>query len=200
MSGRLNGLRSICLVCLFFVFNADLGAQTSFFSRLADSSIKLSQQKVVYDLSYFRIPYPMGDVPSNKGVCTDVIIRAYRKMGIDLQREVHEDMRSNFQLYPKYWGLKTTDRNIDHRRVPNLMRFFSRKGIVLPTSNNAHDYRAGDIVCWQLPRGMKHIGLVVHQKSKDQQRPLVIHNIGDGQVIEDALLAFPVIGHYRYSK
>jgi len=193
-------LISLLFFIISFGINPKVYAQTFFFKQLADSSYQLSFQKVVYDLSYFKIPYPMGDVPSNKGVCTDVIIRAYRTMGIDLQREVHEDMRSNFQLYPKYWGLKTTDRNIDHRRVPNLMRFFSRKGIVLPTSNQAHDYRAGDIVCWQLPKGMKHIGLVVHQKSKDQQRPLVIHNIGDGQVIEDALFAFPVIGHYRYSK
>jgi len=182
------------------MIRTSIHAQSSFFSRLADSSLQLAKQKVIYDLSYFAIPYPMGDVPPNKGVCTDVIIRAYRKLGIDLQQEVHEDMRRNFHLYPKYWGLKTTDRNIDHRRVPNLMYFFSRKGMVLPVSRNGADYHAGDIVCWQLPRGLKHIGMVVHQKSKDQQRPLVIHNIGDGQVIEDVLFAFPVIGHYRYAR
>lgn len=188
-----------CVLLLLIFLNAAM-AQSDFFGRLADSAYTLTRQKVVYDLSYFRIPYPMGDVPANKGVCTDVVIRAYRKMGIDLQQEVHEDMRQNFLLYPKYWGLKTADRNIDHRRVPNLMKFFSRKGMVLPISRNATNYHAGDIVCWQLPRGMKHIGLVVKQKSNDQQRPLVIHNIGNGQVVEDVLFAFPVIGHYRYSR
>lgn len=175
-------------------------AQPDFHLRLADSALVLTRQKVEYDLSYFSIHYPMGDVPADKGVCTDVIIRAYRKMGIDLQREVHEDMRRNFHGYPKYWGLNTTDRNIDHRRVPNLMYFFSRKGVMLPISKNAADYRAGDIVCWQLPKGMKHIGLLVHQRSKDGLRPLVIHNIGAGQVIEDVLFDYPVIGHYRYAK
>lgn len=195
-------MRSIhALVLLFFfgIFSSAF-AQTQFFKQLADSARLLSQHKVDYDLTYYSIPYPMGDVPANKGVCTDVVIRAYRKMGIDLQQEVHEDMRRNFQHYPKYWGLKTTDRNIDHRRVPNLMYFFSRKGIVLPISKNADDYQAGDIVCWQLPRGMKHIGLLVHQQSKDRQRPLVIHNIGAGQVMEDMLFAYPIIGHYRYGQ
>ena len=192
-------LFNIFLWVIFFGSFPPSLAQTHFFNKLADSAYLLSQNKVEYDLTYYSIPYPMGDVPANKGVCTDVVIRAYRKMGIDLQQEVHEDMRRNFHDYPKYWGLKTTDRNIDHRRVPNLMYFFSRKGIVLPISSKAADYRAGDIVCWQLPRGMKHIGIIVHQKSKDQQRPLVIHNMGDGQVLEDILFLFPVIGHYRYT-
>lgn len=192
-------LFNIFLWVIFFGSFSPSLAQTHFFNKLADSAYLLSQNKVEYDLTYYSIPYPMGDVPANKGVCTDVVIRAYRKMGIDLQQEVHEDMRRNFHDYPKYWGLKTTDRNIDHRRVPNLMYFFSRKGIVLPISSNSADYRAGDIVCWQLPRGMKHIGMIVHQKSKDQQRPLVIHNIGAGQVLEDILFLFPVIGHYRYT-
>lgn len=190
----------ILLLSIFISARPSAMAQLPFFKKLADSAFVLSLYKVQYDLTYYKIPYPMGDVPANKGVCTDVIIRAYRKMGIDLQEEVHEDMRRNFHLYPKYWGLKTTDRNIDHRRVPNLMQFFSRKGTVLPASTNANDYRPGDIVCWQLPRGLKHIGLVVNQKSTDQQRLLVIHNIGNGQVVEDALFAFPVIGHYRYSR
>lgn len=195
-------MRSIHLLLLifFFVIVSSTFAQTQFFKQLADSACLLSQNKVEYDLTYYSIPYPMGDVPANKGVCTDVVIRAYRKMGVDLQQEVHEDMRRNFHLYPNYWGLKTTDRNIDHRRVPNLMYYFSRKGMVLPISSNAADYRAGDIVCWQLPRGMKHIGMIVRQKSKDQQRPLVIHNIGAGQVMEDMLFAYPIIGHYRYGR
>ncbi len=193
-------LLTILLCSIFFLMGLSAKTQMPFLKKLADSASTLSEYHVQYDLTYYKIPYPMGDVPPNKGVCTDVIIRAYRKLGIDLQQEVHEDMRRNFHLYPKYWGLKTTDRNIDHRRVPNLMYFFSRKGMVLPVSRNGADYHAGDIVCWQLPRGLKHIGMVVHQKSKDQQRPLVIHNIGDGQVIEDVLFAFPVIGHYRYPR
>ncbi len=187
-------------VLLFLMCFQTAFAPSHFYHQLADSALLLTRQKVMYDLSYFSINYPMGDVPVDKGVCTDVVIRAYRKMGIDLQKEVHEDMRLNFNGYPKYWGLNKTDRNIDHRRVPNLMVFFSRKGVVLPVSKNAADYRAGDIVCWQLPRGMKHIGLLVHQRSKDGKRPLVIHNIGAGQVMEDVLFDYPVIGHYRYAK
>lgn len=175
-------------------------SQPDFYSILADSASALSKQKVEYNLSYFSIPYPNGDVPADKGVCTDVVIRAYRKIGIDLQQQVHEDMKYNFRLYPKYWSLKKTDTNIDHRRVPNLMTFFMRKGTVLPISNKPSDYAPGDIVCWQLPRGMKHIGLVINKKSADQQRFMVIHNIGSGQIIEDVLFAFPVIGHYRYGK
>lgn len=190
---------NILVSVIFLANNSSSFSQDHFFKKLADSAFLLSQNKVEYDLDYYKIPYPMGDVPANKGVCTDVVIRAYRKVGIDLQREVHEDMLRNFHLYPKYWGLKTTDRNIDHRRVPNLMYFFSRKGMVLPVSRNGADYHEGDIVCWQLPRGLKHIGMVVHQKSKDQQRPLVIHNIGEGQVVEDCLFKYRIIGHYRYA-
>ena len=121
-------------------------------------------------------------------------------MGIDLQREVHEDMKANFSLYPKTWGLKSTDRNIDHRRVPNLMIFFERKGKTLPKTQNGNDYHAGDIVCWRLSNGMTHIGIVTKRKSRDGKRLLVVHNIGDGQVEEDCLFSFDIIGHYRYKK
>ena len=179
-------------ICTFTV------AQSTFYKRLADSTLTLTKQKVTYDPSYFTISYPNGDVPADKGVCTDVIIRAYRKMGIDLQKEVHIDMQNNFAKYPKKWGLSTTDKNIDHRRVPNLMAFFERNGTVLKKSTNPKDYLPGDIVCWDLGDGITHIGIVVNKKSN--QRYLVVHNIGNGQVLEDCLFSFKIIGHYRYKK
>ena len=167
-------------------------------SRLSEFALELTQQQVTYDPSYFSIDYPNGDVPSDKGVCTDVIIRAYRKMGIDLQKEVHEDMKANFPAYPNIWGLQTTDKNIDHRRVPNLMTFFKRQGAEQPISNNASEYHPGDIVCWNLGGSITHIGIVVDQTSGDGKRPLIVHNIGRGQVLEDCLFDFKIIGHYRY--
>lgn len=173
-------------------------SQIDFFKKLSDSALSLTNRHVVYDPKYFIIKYPNGDVPPDKGVCTDVIIRAYRKMGIDLQKEVHEDMKANFTIYPKKWGLKSTDRNIDHRRVPNLMRFFERHHSQLPITNNASDYTYGDIVCWNLGGGLTHIGIVVNRKSKDGKRNLIVHNIGAGQVIEDCLFNYKIIGHYRY--
>lgn len=172
----------------------------AFYDALADSAATLTRQTVTYDPSYFTIRYPMGDVPTDKGVCTDVVIRAYRKMGIDLQEEVHEDMVANFSVYPKIWGLSRTDKNIDHRRVPNLMTFFSRHGTVKPASAAARDYLPGDIVCWNLGGAVTHIGIVVKGKSADGRRNLIVHNIGSGQVIEDCLFNFVIIGHYRFSK
>ncbi|GHU68923.1 DUF1287 domain-containing protein [Bacteroidia bacterium] len=177
-----------------------VAGQDHFYQRLADSTLVLTKQKVQYDPSYFRIPYPNGDVPANKGVCTDVIIRAYRKLGIDLQKEVHEDMKAHFSKYPKKWGMKTTDRNIDHRRVPNLMTFFSRHGIVKEITLQAKDYQPGDIVCWNLGGGIKHIGIIVNKKSADGKRYSIVHNIGHGQVLEDCLFRFTIIGHYQYKK
>ena len=148
---------------------------------------------------YFSIDYPNGDVPKGKGVCTDVVIRAYRKLGIDLQKEVHEDMKANFSVYPKIWGLSSTDKNIDHRRVPNLMKFFERHGTTLSKSSNPSEYRPGDIVCWNLGGGTTHLGIVVDEKSRTG-RNMVVHNIGGGQVIEDMLFDYTIIGHYRYQK
>lgn len=165
---------------------------------LSDAALELTKDNVTYDPSYFSIDYPNGDVPSDKGVCTDVIIRAYRKLGIDLQKNVHLDMRANFNVYPKLWGLKTTDKNIDHRRVPNLMTFFKRKGEEKSISTKAKDYVAGDIVCWNLGGAITHIGIVVNKKSKDGKRNLIVHNIGGGQVVQDCLFSFKIIGHYRY--
>jgi uncharacterized protein YijF (DUF1287 family) len=165
---------------------------------LSVSVLKLTEQEVTYDPDYFSIDYPNGDIPANKGVCTDVIIRAYRLIGIDLQKDVHEDMNANFDEYPKNWGLTKPDKNIDHRRVPNLITLFERKGKVKPITSNPDDYIPGDIVCWNLASGLKHIGIVVHIKSEDELRYLIVHNIGAGQVLEDCLFDFEIIGHYRY--
>ncbi|MDJ0645713.1 MAG: DUF1287 domain-containing protein [Flavobacteriaceae bacterium] len=165
---------------------------------LSDAALMLTKDDVTYDPSYFSINYPNGDVPSDKGVCTDVVIRAYRKLGVDLQKEVHEDMKSNFSAYPKLWGLKNTDKNIDHRRVPNLMTYFKRKGASKPITKNPNNYLPGDVVAWRLNSGLTHIGIVVNKKSKDGKRHLVVHNIGAGQVLEDCLFDFKIIGHYRY--
>lgn len=190
--------RTILTLSLFLSFLHYSFAQNSFYQQLSEATLTLTLDDIEYDPSYFSIPYPNGDVPKGKGVCTDVVIRAYRKIGIDLQREVHEDMKSNFSKYPKNWGLKTTDKNIDHRRVPNLMTFFTRKGTVKPTSQNPNDYVPGDIVCWSLGGGITHIGLVVNKKSSDNKRYLIVHNIGNGQVLEDFLFNYKIIGHYNY--
>lgn len=175
-------------------------AQTNFYDQLADSAYVLTKQNVRYDPSYVVIAYPNGDVPANKGVCTDVIVRAYRKLGIDLQKEVHVDMVANFDQYPKIWGLSKPDPNIDHRRVQNLMTFFSRKGTVLKNSIVPEDYSPGDIVCWNLDGKATHIGIVSKRRSIDGKRNLIIHNIGEGQILENCLFKWKIIGHYRYKK
>lgn len=169
-----------------------------FYKRLSKAAIELTKDKVTYDPSYYTIPYPNGDVPPDKGVCTDVVIRAYRKVGIDLQQKIHEDMRGNFSKYPTNWGLKKPNRNIDHRRVPNQAKFFSRFGTVLEISDKGGDYLPGDIVTWDLGRGINHVGIVTDRKSRDDKRPLIVHNIGRGQVLEDCLFSFKITGHYRY--
>lgn len=174
----------------------------SFYKKLSDAAITLTRDKVIYDPAYYSIPYPNGDIPAGKGVCTDVVIRAYRKLGIDLQKELHLDIRANFNIYPsrKIWKLPKPDTNIDHRRVPNLQVFFKRKGTVKPITDNPLDYKTGDIVTWDLGRGVTHIGIVVDRKSKDGKRPLIVHNIGAGQVLEDCLFSWKITGHYRYNK
>lgn len=176
------------------------GHKIGFFDKLSQAAIELTAQRVAYDPTYFIIDYPNGDVPSNKGVCTDVVIRAYRKLGIDLQKEVHEDMKLNFDKYPKNWGLTKPDKNIDHRRVPNLMVFFRRHAAEKNISNKPEDYLIGDLVCWDLGEGITHIGIVVNKKSTDKKRFQIVHNIGGGQVIADCLFDFKIIGHYRYQK
>ena len=182
---------------ILFLFLSNLPyCQTS--DTLSFAALELTKQEVTYDPGYYTIDYPNGDIPEDKGVCTDVIIRAYRLIGIDLQKDVHEDMSANFDEYPDNWGLTKTDKNIDHRRVPNLMKLFERKGTVKPITQNPDDYVPGDIVCWELSEGISHIGIVVHLKSGEGQRNLIVHNIGAGQVLEDCLFDFKIIGHYRY--
>ncbi len=165
---------------------------------LAHAAFELTKEEVTYDPAYFRMDYPNGDVPANKGVCTDVVIRAYRKIGIDLQQLVHEDMKRHFSSYPSIWGMKKTDSNIDHRRVPNLMTFFERQNASQSKSQNANDYLPGDVVCWKLSSGQTHIGIVSNRKNASNSRYTIIHNIGAGQVEEDCLFDFTIIGHYRY--
>ncbi len=151
-----------------------------------------------YDGAYARLAYPGGDVPADRGVCTDVVIRALRATGLDLQQAVHEDMRRHFAAYPKLWGLRAPDRNIDHRRVPNLETFLTRAGHALPASARAADYRPGDLVSWRLPGGLPHIGVVSDRRARDGSgRWLVVHNIGAGTQVEDVLLAWPPTGHFR---
>ncbi len=169
-----------------------------FYARLCEAAMQLTQQTVVYNPAYFEIKYPKGDIPEGFGVCTDVVIRAYRKLGIDLQQLVHEDMAKNFAKYPNNWGLKKPDSNIDHRRVPNLMVFFTRFGTVKPISTNATDYQPGDIVCWNLGEHITHIGIVVDKTSFTGNRHYIVHNIGAGQVMEDMLFDYKIIGHYSY--
>jgi uncharacterized protein YijF (DUF1287 family) len=154
---------------------------------------------LIYDARYEKLAYPMGDVPIERGVCTDVVIRAFRAQGVDLQRLVHEDMRKNFQAYPQSWGLKRPDANIDHRRVPNLAAYFKRQGMALaPRNYPSGDYRAGDIVTWMLPGNLPHIGIVSDRVDPASGRPLVIHNIGAGTQEEDMLAAYPITGHFRW--
>jgi uncharacterized protein YijF (DUF1287 family) len=175
-------------------------AQNDFYDQLADSAATLVDPNIAYDPSYRILDYPAGDVPADRGVCTDVVIRAYRMFGIDLQKDIHEDMKDNFDDYPQIWGLDYPDKNIDHRRVPNLMKFFERHGMIKANSPQPSAYIPGDIVCWDLGGGVTHIGIVVKKKSTDYQRHLIIHNIGGGQVIEDILFDFKIIGHYAFGR
>ncbi|MDR2915382.1 MAG: DUF1287 domain-containing protein [Tannerella sp.] len=193
-------IKKLVNIAFLILLVSPVSGQVDFFDRLADSALVLTKQRVRYDPSYFKIDYPNGDIPADRGVCTDVVIRAYRKFGIDLQKEVHEDMRANFSKYPKNWGLSGTDRNIDHRRVPNLMTFFTRHGVTKTISQLPEDYLPGDIVCWNLGGGITHIGIVSNKRTANSRRHLIIHNIGAGQVLEDCLFGYKIIGHYRYHK
>jgi len=170
-----------------------------FLHKLSDAAIERTTHVVRYDPAYVRIPYPGGDVPSDTGVCTDEVIRAYRALGIDLQKEVHEDMQANYWVYPNHlrWMQLRTDTNIDHRRVPNLMVFFSRKGEQLPITTKSEDYTPGDLVTWDLSGNVPHIGIVVNRRSPSG-RYFVVHNIGPGPKAEDVLFHWKITGHYRY--
>jgi uncharacterized protein YijF (DUF1287 family) len=188
------------LLFVFLCATLPVVSQTQYGLRVAAAAEELTKDHVVYNGSNFSIPYPNGVVPELYGVCTDVVIRTFRTIGIDLQKEVQEDMKAHFSKYPKNWGLKKTDANIDHRRVPNLRTFFKRNGQSISLSQKATDYVPGDIVSWKWSNGLTHIGIVSKTKSKDEKRHLMVHNIGAGQVLEDCLFNFNITGHYRYEK
>jgi uncharacterized protein len=175
-------------------------ARQEFLKRLVVAAVERARHAVRYDPAYVRIPYPGGDVPADTGVCTDEIIRTYRAAGVDLQKEVHEDMEQNFSAYPRKWLWLSghLDTNIDHRRVPNLMVFFGRKGETLATTDRAEDYSPGDLVTWDLGGNVPHIGIVVDQKSPATGRHMILHNIGQGPKIEDVVFNWKITGHYRY--
>jgi len=198
-------LTNLSKVLLVSGVAACVSAQTSasreaFTRKLVAAAIERTHHTVRYVSAYVRIPYPGGDVPADTGVCTDEIIRSYRAVGVDLQKGVHEDMVQNFTAYPnkRRWLLAHPDSNIDHRRVPNLMVFFQRKGESLPITTKAADYAPGDLVTWDLGGGVPHIGIVVDQKSRGTGRYMIVHNIGEGPKMEDVLFTWKITGHYRY--
>lgn len=174
-------------------------APKTFGERLAYAAEDIVDPTIVYDAAYVSIPYPGGDVSAKRGVCADVVVRTYRRLGIDLQVLLHEDMRKHFSAYPRRWGLRRPDPSIDHRRVFNLATFFTRRGASLPCTKNAADYLPGDIVVWGIRNG-GHIGIVSSLHNRARTRPLIVHNIGAGQVLQDMLFRYPIIGHYRYGK
>ena len=194
----MNRAACIAMLLVITVFLLGQTEEVGFGQKLSEAALLLTQQEVVYDPAYYSMDYPGGDVPAGRGVCTDVVIRAYRMVDMDLQKEVHEDMMAHFESYPRLWGLDKPDPNIDHRRVPNLMRFLERHGIEKEISGEAGDYLPGDLVCWNLGGSVTHIGIVVDRKSSDGRRNLVVHNIGGGQVLADCLFDFRIIGHYMY--
>jgi hypothetical protein len=167
--------------------------------RIVAGAIKQVGVTTTYDSAYVKLDYPMGDVSIATGVCTDVVIRAMRHAGVDLQQLVHEDMRDSFAAYPDDWGLHAPDRNIDHRRVPNLMRYFERAGRTTYLSPQGDDYRPGDIVAWRLSAGRLHMGVVTDQRAPGRDVPLVVHNVGRGAQLADVLFGYELIGHYRWS-
>ncbi len=167
--------------------------------QILESARKQTTITTGYTQAYYTLPYPAGDVPAETGACTDVVIRAFRTAGLDLQKEVHEDMAANFSAYPQKWGLSKTDTNIDHRRVPNLQMFFTRKGKSIPITLKGEDYSPGDVVSWGLDgKGMTHIGLVSNYWNQSSKRYFIIHNIGGGTRAEDRLFEWRITGHYRY--
>jgi uncharacterized protein YijF (DUF1287 family) len=173
-------------------------AADDFGLRLSRAALERTTHTVRYDPAYVAIPYPGGDVPDGQGVCTDVVVRAYRAVGIDLQKDVHEEMVRAFGAFPTLWGLTRPDPNIDHRRVPNLEVLFARRGTALPVSRDPRDYAPGDLVTWRLGGVLPHIGIVTDRRAPSG-RPVVVHNIGDGPRADDVLFAHPLAGHYRYS-
>ena len=208
-AGVVWGQTALALALVFVGAGAFASPQTTpldasshhiFLQRLVAAAIERTHHVVRYDPAYVRIAYPGGDVPADTGVCTDEVIRAYRAVGVDLQKEVHEDMVQNFSAYPHSWkwGLSRPDSNIDHRRVPNLMVFFGSKGESLLVSSRMDDYSPGDLVTWDLGRNVPHIGIVVDRRSPQTGRYMLVHNIGQGPKMEDVLFNWKITGHYRY--
>lgn len=185
---------------LLIAFVGLASAQThdpAFADRLVQAAMERTRHTVRYDPAYVKLDYPNGDVLADTGVCTDVIIRSYRALGFDLQTLVHEDMKRTFSAYPKIWGLKSPDKNIDHRRVPNLQIFFKRRGASLSVTQNAPDYRAGDLITCTVAGRLPHIAIVVPAPDGGTT-PWIVHNIGQGPKCENRLFEFPLTGHYRF--
>jgi uncharacterized protein YijF (DUF1287 family) len=200
---RVRARRVVSLFAVLAIAHAagtESVAQRDFLKRFVAAAVERTHHSVRYVSAYVKIPYPGGDVPAETGVCTDEVIRAYRAVGVDLQKEVYEDMKQNFSEYPRRWEWLTfrPDANIDHRRVPNLMVFFSRKGASLAVTRRAADYSPGDLVTWHLGSNVPHVGMVVDQKSGAGERYLIVHNIGQGPRMEDVLFNWKITGHYRY--
>ena len=207
-------IKIICGLAVLLILADTVSAQTmrtapgqTLAQRLSTAALARLKSTVTYDPAYVSIKYPMGDVPAHTGVCSDVIIRSYRAVGFDLQELVHKDMRRAFGKYPKRWGLKRTDKNIDHRRVANLRVFFTRHGKVLKISDEAADYKPGDLVSWDLSgtktsslihTKLPHIGIVTERRSGDGSHPMIVHNIGQGPKLDDMLFEYKITGHYRY--
>ena len=168
--------------------------------KVVDAAIEQTQYTFEYDPAYARLDYPGGDVPRQTGVCADVVVRAFRSAGVDLQKEIHEDMSKHFSAYPDKWGTRKPDSNIDHRRVPNLMTFFERSGKSLPLTRKPADYVPGDVVAWELDNRLLHIGVVIDGVVDGTPNYLVVHNIGAGAKMEDVLMEWKIIGHYRMWK
>lgn len=187
-------LSTVLLLCFFLVTSSSFAEKGRKISLAALSQVG---KTLSYDPAYVSLAYPMGDLPIERGVCTDVVIRSLRKVGLDLQQLVHEDMKRSFNKYPKNWGLRSTDRNIDHRRVPNLQCFFKRKGWSLVISQKAEAYKSGDIVTWKFSNGLDHTGVVFLRRVKGKKRPMIIHNVGSGAQLEDCLFSWKITGHYR---
>jgi uncharacterized protein len=194
--------KKLLILCWFVLATAQGSAQPAplppAVRTVVDSARAQTHVTTSYDPSYVRLAYPGGDVRPETGVCSDVLIRAFRKAGVDLQKDVHEDMVRKFKAYPQRWGLRRPDTNIDHRRVPNLMTFFHRAGKELPITAQAGDYLPGDVVAWDLGGGITHIGIVSDERDTRSGRHWIVHNIGQGARLEDVLFSWKVIGHYRY--
>jgi uncharacterized protein YijF (DUF1287 family) len=200
-----QGVLTLLFVCAVGLATAQItvpeaNSHQIFLQKLVAAAIERTHHAVRYDSSYVRIPYPGGDVPEHTGVCTDEVIRAYRALGIDLQKQVHDDMVQNYSAYPHHWTSLSPgpDSNIDHRRVPNLMVFFQRKAQSLLVSHQTDDYSPGDLVTWDLGGNVPHIGIVVDKRGPQTGRYMLVHNIGQGPKMEDVLFNWKVTGHYRY--